>query len=138
MAHEKMFAAIPMSKSMRDMCREEDYAFLKGQKSGPAAKTPESTVYEEWQECKEERLRRRLEREQQEQERQCELEKQRREKEEKWMSHVAELASVRESLNHRLQRLREFRNFQKGVLMQDLNLDPETSNEKLTHLLMRL
>ncbi|KAM9467494.1 uncharacterized protein Hap1MRO34_014251 [Clarias gariepinus] len=137
MAHMKRFAAIPMSKSMRDMCKEEDYAFLNSQKSEEVDKTPkESTCHvSEWQQKQEERHRRRLDREQQEKERQCELEKQRREKEEQWKSHVAALASERESVRGRLHRLREFRDFQKRVLMQDLDLEPD---EKLTHLLMRL
>ncbi|KAB5542248.1 hypothetical protein PHYPO_G00089330 [Pangasianodon hypophthalmus] len=140
MAHMKRFAAIPMSKSMRDMCKEEDYAFLNNQESGELDKTSKESTFQEseWQQKQEERLRRRLDREQQEQERQCELEKQRREKEEQWKSHVAGLASERESLRGRLHRLREFRDFQKRVLMQDLGLEPGTASEKLTHLLMRL
>ncbi|XP_017349420.1 U2 small nuclear ribonucleoprotein auxiliary factor 35 kDa subunit-related protein 1-like isoform X1 [Ictalurus punctatus] len=140
MNHMKSFAAIPMSKCMRDMCKEEDYAFLNNQKSREIDKTPKESTFREreWQQKQEERLRRRLDREQQEQEKQCELEKQRREKEEQWKSHVAGLASERESLRGRLHRLREFRDFQKRVLMQDLGLEPGTASENLTQLLMRL
>ncbi|KAI4904621.1 hypothetical protein NFI96_014602 [Prochilodus magdalenae] len=138
MAHEKIFAGIPMSKCMRDMCKEEDYVFLNSQKK-PAKTSGHSTLQDsEWQQQREERLRRRLEREQQEQERQQELEEQQKKKEEEWRSHVAKLASERESLRGRLHRLREFRDFQKSVLVQDLGLDPDSSNEKLTQLLMRL
>ncbi|KAG7320333.1 hypothetical protein KOW79_016186 [Hemibagrus wyckioides] len=141
MAHMKKFAAIPMSKCMRDMCKEEDYAFLNKQEldKNPEKTSNESMFHEsEWQQNQEERIRRRLDREQKEQERQCELEKQRREKEEQWKSHVAGLASERESLQGRLHRLREFRDFQKRVLMQDLGLEPGTASDKLTHLLRRL
>ncbi|XP_034169199.1 U2 small nuclear ribonucleoprotein auxiliary factor 35 kDa subunit-related protein 1-like isoform X2 [Pangasianodon hypophthalmus] len=117
MAHMKRFAAIPMSKSMRDMCKEEDYAFLNNQESGELDKTSKESTFQEseWQQKQEER-----------------------EKEEQWKSHVAGLASERESLRGRLHRLREFRDFQKRVLMQDLGLEPGTASEKLTHLLMRL
>ncbi|KAL7827945.1 hypothetical protein AOLI_G00310970 [Acnodon oligacanthus] len=86
MAHEKIFAGIPMSKCMRDMCKEEDYVFLNGQ-----TKTVKTTGYSalqdsDWQQQREERygnyvhsvlqLRRKLEREQQEQDRQRELKEQ--------------------------------------------------------------
>ncbi|KAF7694004.1 U2 small nuclear ribonucleoprotein auxiliary factor 35 kDa subunit-related protein 1-like [Silurus meridionalis] len=140
MAHSKRFAAIPMSKCMRDICKEEDYAFLKNQESRELKKTPKENTFCESDrpQKQEERLRRKLAREQQEQERQCELEKQRREKEEQWKSHVASLSSERESLRGRLHRLREFRYFQKRVLMQDLDLEPDTASEKVTHLLRRL
>ncbi|XP_053544358.1 U2 small nuclear ribonucleoprotein auxiliary factor 35 kDa subunit-related protein 1-like isoform X2 [Ictalurus punctatus] len=117
MNHMKSFAAIPMSKCMRDMCKEEDYAFLNNQKSREIDKTPKESTFREreWQQKQEER-----------------------EKEEQWKSHVAGLASERESLRGRLHRLREFRDFQKRVLMQDLGLEPGTASENLTQLLMRL
>ncbi|XP_060759138.1 uncharacterized protein LOC132869762 isoform X3 [Neoarius graeffei] len=117
MAHVKRFAAISMSKCMRDMCKEEDYAFLNNQEIMELDKTPkESTFCEsEWQQKQEEK-----------------------EKEEQWKSHVASLASERESLRGRLHRLREFRDFQKRVLMQDLGLEPGAASENLTHLLKRL
>ncbi|XP_036431447.1 U2 small nuclear ribonucleoprotein auxiliary factor 35 kDa subunit-related protein 1-like isoform X2 [Colossoma macropomum] len=123
---------------MRDMCKEEDYVFLNGQ-TKPDKTTGYSMFQDsEWQQQREERLRRRLEREQQEQERQRELEEQQKKKEEEWKFHVSKLASERESLRERLHRLREFRDFQKRVLVQDLGLDPDKPNEKLTQLLMRL
>ncbi|TSK13219.1 hypothetical protein Baya_0093 [Bagarius yarrelli] len=120
------------------MCKEEDYVFLNNRESGD--ETPkESTLCEsDWQQIQEERRQRRLDWERQEQERQSELEKQRREKEEQWKSHVAKLASERESLRGRLHRLREFRDFQKKVLMQELGLEPGTGSEKLDYLLMRM
>uniref|UniRef100_A0A3B4DFW7 Uncharacterized protein n=1 Tax=Pygocentrus nattereri TaxID=42514 RepID=A0A3B4DFW7_PYGNA len=135
MAHEKMFAGIPMSKCMRDMCKEEDYMFLNGQTKQAGYSTLQDS---EWQQQREKRLHRKLEREQQEQERQQELKEQQKKKEEEWRSHVAKLAFERESLRERLHRLREFRDFQKRVLVQDLGLDPDTPNEKLTQLLMRM
>ncbi|GAA6105854.1 U2 small nuclear ribonucleoprotein auxiliary factor 35 kDa subunit-related protein 1-like [Tachysurus ichikawai] len=141
MAHMKRFAAIPMSKCMRDMCREEDYAFLNNQElDNTPDKTPKESMFceSEKQQKQEEMISQRLDREQKEQERKHELEKQRREKEEQWKSHVAGLASERESLQGRLHRLREFRDFQKKVLMQELGLEPGTASEKLTHILMRL
>uniref|UniRef100_A0A3B1IFL5 Uncharacterized protein n=1 Tax=Astyanax mexicanus TaxID=7994 RepID=A0A3B1IFL5_ASTMX len=115
MAHIKRFAGIPMSKCMREMCREEDYMFLQDPRD--QGKTPEGTTLQdtEWQQKREERK-----------------------KEEEWRSHVAKLASERESLRDRLHRLREFRDFQKKVLIQDLGLDPDSSNEKLTKILRRL
>ncbi|XP_058273501.1 U2 small nuclear ribonucleoprotein auxiliary factor 35 kDa subunit-related protein 1-like isoform X2 [Hemibagrus wyckioides] len=103
---------------MRDMCKEEDYAFLNKQEldKNPEKTSNESMFHEsEWQQNQEER-----------------------EKEEQWKSHVAGLASERESLQGRLHRLREFRDFQKRVLMQDLGLEPGTASDKLTHLLRRL
>ncbi|XP_076860611.1 uncharacterized protein LOC143513762 [Brachyhypopomus gauderio] len=141
MAHMTRFAAIPMSKCMREMCKEEDYAFLNAK--GDTTRTPETSVPEgdegpERQDSRGERVWRRLEMERREQEKQREVEEQRRKKEELWKRHVAELASERESLRDRSHRLREFRNFQRKVLTQDLGLDPSSDNEKLSELLMKL
>ncbi|KAK9975640.1 hypothetical protein ABG768_020881 [Culter alburnus] len=137
MAHAKRFSQIPMSKCMRDLCKEEDYTFLNSLEKQD--KSPESTCVEsECQEKQEERIRRRLEREQLEQEKQREIEEQQKEKEGQWKSHVAELAVQRKAIRAKLDRLREFRDFQKQVVLQDLGLDPASANETVKHLLMRL
>ncbi|XP_051544318.1 U2 small nuclear ribonucleoprotein auxiliary factor 35 kDa subunit-related protein 1-like [Myxocyprinus asiaticus] len=138
MAHGKRFAQIPMSKCMRDICKEEDYAFLNS--LGKQDKSPEDNTFQEseWQDKKEERVHRCQEREQLERERQLEIDEQRKEKQEKWKSHVAELAVQREAIHAKLHRLREFRDFQKKVLLQDLGQDPGSTNETINHLLMRL
>ncbi|XP_066523785.1 U2 small nuclear ribonucleoprotein auxiliary factor 35 kDa subunit-related protein 1-like [Hoplias malabaricus] len=138
MAHVKIFAEIPMSKCMREMCKEEDYIFLNSQRKKNKKPGDITLQDSQWQQRLEERHRRRLEREQQEKEKQREVEEAQRKKEDEWKRHVAKLASDRESLQEKLIRLREFREFQKRVLEQDLGLDPDTSNERLTQLLMRL
>ncbi|XP_045569545.1 golgin subfamily A member 6-like protein 22 [Salmo salar] len=71
MDHVIRFEGIPMSKSMRGMCKEEDYAFL-GEKEKRPKET--ETLGEDWKEDKVERVWRRRERAQQEEERLRELE----------------------------------------------------------------
>ncbi|XP_065120137.2 uncharacterized protein [Paramisgurnus dabryanus] len=134
MAH-KRFAQIPMSKRMRELCKEEDFAFLKSQPEQDQS-SEEGKVQESQNPKKLERDHRQEERQLKEQERQREIEEQQKEKEEKWKSHVAELAVKREAIHAKLHRLREFRDFQKKVLLQDL--DPGSTNETINHLLMRL
>nr|XP_055047106.1 U2 small nuclear ribonucleoprotein auxiliary factor 35 kDa subunit-related protein 1-like isoform X1 [Misgurnus anguillicaudatus] len=139
MAH-KRFAQIPMSKRMRELCKEEDFAFLKSQPDQDQS-SEESKLQESQTQKKLERDHRQEERQLKEQERQREIEEQKKvqchtEKEEKWKSHVAELAVKREAIHAKLHRLREFRDFQKKVLLQDL--DPGSTNETINHLLMRL
>eukprot|EP00063_Salmo_salar_P065418 XP_014040253.1 PREDICTED: golgin subfamily A member 6-like protein 22 isoform X1 [Salmo salar] len=107
MDHVIRFEGIPMSKSMRGMCKEEDYAFL-GEKEKRPKET--ETLGEDWKEDKVERVWRRRERAQQEEERLRELEESKKEKEQRWRHHVAELASTQEQrLRDRLARLRRFR-----------------------------
>ncbi|KAK7149914.1 hypothetical protein R3I94_009285 [Phoxinus phoxinus] len=137
MAQANRFSQIPMSKCMRDLCKEEDYTFLNS--LGKQDKSPESTCQEsECQEKQEDRIRRRLEREQLGQEKQREIEERQKEKDEQWKSHVAELTVQRKTIRAKLDRLREFRDFQKQVVLQDLGLDPDSANETVKHLLMRL
>ncbi|XP_057180815.1 U2 small nuclear ribonucleoprotein auxiliary factor 35 kDa subunit-related protein 1-like [Triplophysa rosa] len=137
MAHEKRFSKIPMSKRMRDLCKEEDYAFLNSQRDPD--QSPEESNFPESQSQKtlEERDRRQHERELQRQEKQRVIEEQQKEKEEKWKSHVAELAVKQEAIHARLHRLREFRDFQKKVLLQDLGPDAGSADKTINHLLMR-
>ncbi|GLD45979.1 golgin subfamily A member 6-like protein 2 [Lates japonicus] len=75
MTHVKRFQGIPMSKSMRGLCKEEDYAFL-GMTEKKTKETAEGAGASEndWRDRKEERVRRRQERAQQEKERLREIE----------------------------------------------------------------
>ncbi|XP_056311112.1 U2 small nuclear ribonucleoprotein auxiliary factor 35 kDa subunit-related protein 1-like isoform X2 [Danio aesculapii] len=124
---------------MRDLCKEEDYSFLTGPEKQDQSLEEESTQQDsERLEKLEERVRRRQKREQEHQEKQQELEQQQKEKDEQWRSHVAELAVQRKAIHAKLDRLREFRDFQKKVVLQDLGLDPDSANETVKHLLMRL
>ncbi|KAG5267806.1 hypothetical protein AALO_G00225970 [Alosa alosa] len=139
MAHMKRFAGIPMSKSMREICKEEDYIFLEKQGDPDADDQDAGFSDSEFREKREDRIRRKLEREQQEQERLKEVERQRKEKEEQWRKHVAELASKQENtLRDRALRLRDFRNFQRKVLVEELGRDPECTREMVDQLLIRM
>ncbi|XP_029604163.1 trichohyalin [Salmo trutta] len=137
MDHVIKFEGIPMSKSMREMCKEEDYAFL-GEKEKRPKET--ETLGEDWKEDKVERVRRRRERDQQEQERIRELEESKKEKEQRWRHHVAELASTQEQrLRDRLARLRRFRDFQRSVLEEEMSLQTDSeSSQALDQLLTRI
>ncbi|XP_071187526.1 golgin subfamily A member 6-like protein 4 [Salvelinus alpinus] len=137
MDHVIQFEGIPMSKSMRGMCKEEDYAFL-GEKGKSHKET--DTLGEDWKEDKVERVRRRRERVQQEQERIREVEESRKEKEQQWRHHVAELASTQEQrLRDRLARLRRFRDFQRSVLAEEMSLQTDSeSSQALDQLLTRI
>ncbi|XP_062239353.1 U2 small nuclear ribonucleoprotein auxiliary factor 35 kDa subunit-related protein 1-like [Platichthys flesus] len=111
MAHVKRFQGIPMSKSLRGLCKEEDYAFL-GTSQKSAEETAEGTgaLKDDRRDPKEERVRRRLERAKQEKDRLREIEECKKEKEQQWQTHVAELTSSQEkTLTDRLARLRRFR-----------------------------
>ncbi|XP_045075261.1 capping protein inhibiting regulator of actin dynamics [Coregonus clupeaformis] len=137
MDHVIQFEGIPMSKSMRGMCKEEDYAFL-GEKGKHHKET--DTLGEDWKEEKMERERRRRERAQQEQERIRELEESRKEKEQQWRHHVAELASTQDQrLRDRLARIHHFRDFQRKVLVEEMSLQTDSeSSQALDQLLTRI
>eukprot|EP00063_Salmo_salar_P065419 XP_014040254.1 PREDICTED: golgin subfamily A member 6-like protein 22 isoform X2 [Salmo salar] len=137
MDHVIRFEGIPMSKSMRGMCKEEDYAFL-GEKEKRPKET--ETLGEDWKEDKVERVWRRRERAQQEEERLRELEESKKEKEQRWRHHVAELASTQEQrLRDRLARLRRFRDFQRSVLEEEMSLQTDSeSSQALDQLLTRI
>ncbi|XP_065807465.1 U2 small nuclear ribonucleoprotein auxiliary factor 35 kDa subunit-related protein 1-like isoform X2 [Labrus bergylta] len=80
MSHEKRFKGIPMSKSMRGLCKEEDYEFLG--MSGKMTKEPTegAEALEDYRRHdKEERIRWRQEREQKEKERLQEIEESKKE-----------------------------------------------------------
>ncbi|RVE56270.1 hypothetical protein OJAV_G00219600 [Oryzias javanicus] len=67
MSHRKQFQQIPMSRSMRSLCKEEDYAFLGTSESRRRETTEGSADLEDnWRDKKESRARRQLEREKQE------------------------------------------------------------------------
>ncbi|XP_042577614.1 U2 small nuclear ribonucleoprotein auxiliary factor 35 kDa subunit-related protein 1-like isoform X2 [Cyprinus carpio] len=138
MAHAKRFSQIPMSKCMRDLCKEEDYTFLNSLGKQEESLEESTCLESECQEKQEERIRYRQEREQLEREKQREKEEQQKEKDKQWKSHVAELAVQRKAIHAKLDRLREFRDFQKKVVLQDLGLDPGSENESVKHLMMRL
>ncbi|XP_069376280.1 uncharacterized protein [Paralichthys olivaceus] len=139
MAHVKRFQGIPMSKSLRGLCKEEDYVFL-----GTSQKTTEETaegtgaLKDDRRDQKEERIRRRLEREEQDKERLREIEESKKEKEQQWRNHVAELTSSQEkTLPDRLARLRRFREFQRKVLVEESGETAEgatTVNQLLTRM----
>ncbi|KAM6984762.1 uncharacterized protein FYW47_014438 [Aplochiton taeniatus] len=140
MAHLKKFNRIPMSKSMRELCKEEDYEFL-GKKEIKQDETKEEpTVLEEdWKDKKADRIRRRQERDHQELLRLKEIEESKKEKEQQWKSHIAELVSTQEqALRERLARLRRFREFQKRVLVEELGLEPKAPCPSVDQLLTRM
>ncbi|XP_073337207.1 uncharacterized protein [Pagrus major] len=58
MTHVKRFQGIPMSKSMRGLCKEEDYVFL-GTSENTTKETAEGAgaLEDDWREKKEERVR---------------------------------------------------------------------------------
>ncbi|XP_030575571.1 chromatin assembly factor 1 subunit rlf2 [Archocentrus centrarchus] len=131
MTHLKQFQGIPMSKSMRGLCREEDYAFLGISERTREEKTEGAAALEDdWRDKKEERVRRQLEREQQEKSRLREIEASKKEKEEQWRTHVAELTSSQEkTLQDRLTRLHRFREFQRKVLEEESGKEGAASGQ---------
>ncbi|XP_040928079.1 U2 small nuclear ribonucleoprotein auxiliary factor 35 kDa subunit-related protein 1-like [Betta splendens] len=128
MTHVKRFREIPMSKSMRGLCKEEDYAFLgmsgettkeaaegAGASEGERRDKRDGRVHgqQEWERQQREKLRGKEEREE-------EKDLQRR-------TRVPEPASVQEkTLQDRLARLRKFREFQRKVLVEESGTDGET------------
>ncbi|XP_016303247.1 myelin transcription factor 1 [Sinocyclocheilus anshuiensis] len=138
MAHAKRFSQIPDLQCMRDLCKEEDYTFLNSLGKQDESLEESTCLESECQEKQEERIRHRQEREQLEREKQHEIEEQQKEKDKQWKSHVAKLAVQRKAIHAKLDRLREFRDFQKKVVLHDLGLDPGSENESIKHLLMRL
>ncbi|XP_071358616.1 scaffold attachment factor B2 [Trachinotus anak] len=140
MTHVKRFQRIPMSKSMRGLCKEEDYSFL-----GVSEKTTKETaegggeLEDDWRDTKEERVRRRLEREQQEKERLRQIEESKKEREQQWRTHVAELTSIQEkTLPDRLARLRRFREFQRKVLVEESGMEGGAADPTVNQLLTRM
>uniref|UniRef100_UPI003AB0F101 uncharacterized protein n=1 Tax=Centroberyx gerrardi TaxID=166262 RepID=UPI003AB0F101 len=127
-------------KSMRGICKEEDYSFL-----GISEQTTRGTtegggaLEDDWRDRREERVRRRLEREQQERERLQEIEESKKEKQQQWESHVAELTSSQEkTLRDRLARLRRFRDFQRKVLVEESGMEGEAACLTVDQLLTRM
>ncbi|XP_048865724.1 U2 small nuclear ribonucleoprotein auxiliary factor 35 kDa subunit-related protein 1-like isoform X2 [Brienomyrus brachyistius] len=110
MSHAKRFEDIPMSKAMRGICKEEDYAFLgKLDKSQNQSKDTKC-MEDEWRGKYEDRVRRREEREKKELERLRQIEEMRKEREQQWKEHVAALAVKQEAtVKERAVRLRDFR-----------------------------
>ncbi|XP_072233950.1 uncharacterized protein [Leuresthes tenuis] len=136
MAHVKRFQNIPMSKSMRGLCKEEDYAFL-----GMSKKTAEdategcSALEDDLPDKKEERIRRRLDWEKQEKDRLRAIEESKKEKEQQWRTHIAELTSNQEkALQDRLARLQRFREFQRKVLGEEEGMEGEAADQLLTRM----
>ncbi|CAK6959901.1 U2 small nuclear ribonucleoprotein auxiliary factor 35 kDa subunit-related protein 1-like isoform X2 [Scomber scombrus] len=139
MAHVKQFQRIPMSKSMRGLCKEEDYAFLGTSEKTTREETEGAEALQDEQgDIKEERVHRRLQREQQEKERLRDIEESKREKEQQWRTHVTEVSSSQEkTLQDRLARLRKFREFQRKVLVEESGIEGEavsTVNQLLTRM----
>ncbi|XP_055087501.1 U2 small nuclear ribonucleoprotein auxiliary factor 35 kDa subunit-related protein 1-like [Periophthalmus magnuspinnatus] len=137
MAHVYRFYEIPMSKSMRGLCKEEDYTFLGN--SGNICKVQTSESEEEEIACREERVRRQMEREKKERERLRQLEESKKEKEERWRSHVAQLTSSQEKiLQQRLDRIRKFREFQRQVLLDEAEAEGEAGQDRVDHAMARI
>nr|XP_043877487.1 U2 small nuclear ribonucleoprotein auxiliary factor 35 kDa subunit-related protein 1-like [Solea senegalensis] len=140
MTHVKRFQGIPMSKSMRGLCKEEDYVFL-----GMSGKMSKEVVEaagafeDDGSMKKEERVHRQLERERQEKERLREIEERKKEKEQQWQTHVAEVTSSQEKiLLERLSRLRRFREFQRKVLVEESGMEGGAANDAVDQLLTRM
>ncbi|XP_065807462.1 U2 small nuclear ribonucleoprotein auxiliary factor 35 kDa subunit-related protein 1-like isoform X1 [Labrus bergylta] len=140
MSHEKRFKGIPMSKSMRGLCKEEDYEFLG--MSGKMTKEPTegAEALEDYRRHdKEERIRWRQEREQKEKERLQEIEESKKEKEQQWRTHVENLTSSQEkTLQDRLARLRRFREFQRKVLVEESGMEGVSATVTANQLLTRM
>ncbi|XP_040028540.1 uncharacterized protein LOC120816923 [Gasterosteus aculeatus] len=123
MTHMKKFQDIIMSKSMRGLCKEEDYTFLAMTEKNPEGAV-EGALEKDCRDRKEDRVRRRLEREQLEKERIREIEEIKKEKEQQWRTHVEKLTSNQEkNLQERLTRLRRFREFQRKVLVGESGME---------------
>ncbi|XP_050933545.1 U2 small nuclear ribonucleoprotein auxiliary factor 35 kDa subunit-related protein 1-like [Lates calcarifer] len=140
MTHVKRFQGIPMSKSMRGLCKEEDYVFL-GMTEKKTKETAEGAgaLEDDWRDRKEERVRRRQERDQQEKERLREIEERKKEKEQQWRTHVAELTSSQEkTLPDRLARLKRFREFQRKVLVEESGMEGGAADHIISRLLTRM
>eukprot|EP00064_Thunnus_orientalis_P007708 superscaffoldBa00000872_g7730 len=116
MTHVKRFQGIPMSKSMRGLCKEEDYAFLGTSEETTKEGTEGAEALEDNSGDKEEE----------------------REKERQWRTHVAELTSSQKTLQDRLERLRKFREFQKKVLEEESGLEGEAGSLTVNQLLTRM
>ncbi|XP_037837021.1 U2 small nuclear ribonucleoprotein auxiliary factor 35 kDa subunit-related protein 1-like [Kryptolebias marmoratus] len=134
MAHVTQFQSIPMSKSMRGLCKEEDYAFL-GMPMSPTKEEGHAALQDNWRDKKEDRVRRRVEREKREQERLNAIEESKKEKERQWKVHIADLTSRQEkNLQDRLMRLRQFREFQRKVLEEEEGMEGEAASQLLTRM----
>ncbi|XP_024913926.1 DEAD-box ATP-dependent RNA helicase 42 isoform X2 [Cynoglossus semilaevis] len=137
MTHVQRFHGIPMSKSMRGLCKEEDYVFL-GTDRTTADKDAAETLEGDRERSKD-RLRRRLQREEEEKERVREMEEKKKEKEEQWRSHVEEMTcSQKTNLQERLSRIRRFRRFQRRVLGEEPGLESGERDHILNQLLTRM
>ncbi|XP_037551634.1 U2 small nuclear ribonucleoprotein auxiliary factor 35 kDa subunit-related protein 1-like [Nematolebias whitei] len=136
MAHVKQFQSILMSKSMRGLCKEEDYAFLGIPKSSIKGYIEgQTTLEDDWRDNKEARVRRRLEREKREQERLKAVEESKKKKEWLWKIHIEDLTFRQEKdLQDRLARLQRFREFQRKVLEEEEGTEGEAASQLLTRM----
>ncbi|XP_058882845.1 U2 small nuclear ribonucleoprotein auxiliary factor 35 kDa subunit-related protein 1-like isoform X2 [Acipenser ruthenus] len=140
MDHTERFKGIPMSKAMRAMCKEEDYAFLRSLDERRQVLSDEiQQVQKELEERHEERVQRRHQRERREKERQRELEEMQKEKQEQWRNQAATRAAAQErALRERADRLKQFRDFQRQVLEEELGLSSGENSKVLEDLLLRI
>ncbi|KAM8910765.1 uncharacterized protein AB9W97_006975 isoform 1-T2 [Spinachia spinachia] len=131
MTHMEKFQDISMSKSMRGLCKEEDYTFLAMTEKSTEV-TVERALEEDYRERTEDRVRRLLERERLEEERLREIEEMKKEKEQQWRTHVEKLtSSQKKNLQDRLTRLRRFREFQRKVLGEESGTEGRLTLNKL-------
>ncbi|XP_041109874.1 uncharacterized protein At1g10890-like [Polyodon spathula] len=108
MDHTERFKGILMSKAMRAICKEEDYAFLRSlDEKRHVASDEIQDVQKELEERHEKQVQRR---ECGEKERQRELEEMQKEKQEQWRNQAATRAAAQErNLRERADRLKQFR-----------------------------
>ncbi|KAL3048354.1 hypothetical protein OYC64_007012 [Pagothenia borchgrevinki] len=137
MTHNKRFQGIPMSKSMRGLCKVEDYEFL-----GMSEKMRKDGIGDSennFRGKQEDRARRKQEREQLEKKRLQEMEESKKVKEEQWKTHVQELTSSQEKiLQERLARLKTFREFQRKVMVEESGMEDREAGLTANQLLTRM
>ncbi|XP_041112222.1 trichohyalin-like [Polyodon spathula] len=140
MDHTERFEGILMSKAMRAICKEEDYAFLRSLDERRHVLSDEiQQVQKELEERHEERVQRRNQRERREKERQRELEEMQKEKQEQWRNQAAIKAAAQErTLRERADRLKQFRDFQRHVLEEELGLSSGANSKEVEDLLLRI
>ncbi|XP_034081754.1 U2 small nuclear ribonucleoprotein auxiliary factor 35 kDa subunit-related protein 1-like [Gymnodraco acuticeps] len=137
MTHNKRFQGIPMSKSMRGLCKVEDYEFLG--LSENMRKDGIGGSENNFRGKQEDRARRKQEREQLEKKRLQEIEDSKKVKEEQWKTHVQELTSSQEKiLQERLARLKTFREFQRKVLVEESGMEDREAGLTASQLLTRM
>lgn len=127
-----------MSKSMRELCKEEDFEFL----GKPESLCKDKDCVSEEEKCaarREERMHRWIERKDKETQKLKQLEENRKQKEEQWRNHVAELTSSQEkTLRQRMDRIRNFKEFQKQVLLDEAEAEGKSGQDQVECILTQI